>query len=317
MDGIMKYVVNMLAMPKSITTSQTGTIDIEQAMKQYLKNAYVSLVSTIMNNPDINAILCTDIDIDVDYPEMAHVFRKHNIRISHVKYGTITIESKSAWSICNYRYDVMKYLVETMNSDDIVLMLDTDTICVSSFADLFDDLHYDLFLYDVNHRHSNSDRTCILDNYQMVYGKTSNLVHYGGEFICSRISIINELLTSCLKVIEMTNNFEGLRNFNDEHITSIAVYEYMRHKVHNSESYIYRYWTNKFYLVSTNYHANPVSIWHLPDQKGLGLIWLYNYLVRTHHLPDINKMAKAFDFPKISYSKLHRIIMKILLEIQR
>jgi lipopolysaccharide biosynthesis glycosyltransferase len=307
----MIYAVNMLAKPKQVTTSQTGTANISDAMLIYLKNSFVSLYSIKKNNPEILPILCSDLDIKQEYPDLYNQFIEKNIQIINVAFGNLDIVSQSDWSICNYRYDVMKYLINNLNSEDIVIMLDTDVICVSSLADLFEDLESDLFLYDVNHRRNNKDRKKIIDNYYRIYGKYSNLIHYGGEFICGKISVIQELYNACIKVIEESNSFNDLINFNDEHITSIAVANFLKDKVHNSECYIYRYWTDKFYLASTNYLFNAVSLWHLPAEKNLGMLWMYNYIIKHNKLPNIQIMARMCRFPKPKKAIYLRIIRRI------
>lgn len=69
-------------------------------------------------------------------------------------------------------------------------------------------------------------------------------------------------------------------------------------------SYIYRYWTRNFYLVSTNFKFNPVSILHLPDEKNYGLMWLADYIIKNETLPKKEKVWKKIGFitPKRKFS---------------
>ena len=55
----MKYIINMLAKPESVTTTQTGIGTPEAAVELYLKNSLVCFSSVRMHNPgeDIKFLL--------------------------------------------------------------------------------------------------------------------------------------------------------------------------------------------------------------------------------------------------------------------
>lgn len=53
--------------------------------------------------------------------------------------------------------------------------------------------------------------------------------------------------------------------------------------------YLYRYWTNDFYLISTNVIYNPVCIWHLPDEKEHAMEYFYHYYRRKKRFPEVKK----------------------------
>ena len=142
------------------------------------------------------------------------------------------------------------------------------------------------------------ERQNILLNYSQIYGEESNLIHYGGEFICTRVRILKKLYDSCLAVIRESNRFSDLRNFNDEHITSIAVYRDMKEKAHHAGAYISRYWTGRLYLASTNWKNNAVPLWHLPVEKQTGICKVYRHYRKHGAFPDREKMARIFGLPR-------------------
>ena len=62
--------------------------------------------------------------------------------------------------------------------------------------------------------------------------------------------------------------------------------------------YIFRFWTEDFYLVSTVTVSNPVSIWHLPSEKDKGFIRMYERFIGTGQFPDIETSARYFGIVK-------------------
>lgn len=290
----MVYAVNMLVRPKAVTVSQITNKKVESAMEIYIQNAIVCLGSVIDQNPQIKALLCTNFDLPQPYDALC---RELGIEIRYVEFR-LEVASHSNWSICNYRYCVMEHLCGTLLDEDVVMMLDTDIICVDALGDLLDDVQDDILLYDVCHDRTNRDRKNILLNYRKIYGQDTNLIHYGGEFICTRVENLKKLHRGCLEVIAASNEYEDLLNFNDEHITSMAVYRELRNKAHPVGAYLCRYWTGSFYLASTNWKNNPVPLWHLPAEKQTGICWTFRYFRKYRRFPEKKTLARKFGLPR-------------------
>lgn len=193
----------------------------------------------------------------------------------------------------------MKYLCENLASADSVLMIDTDVYCSGSLDACFEEISERVLLYDVQHALDHPHRKSILHNYRILYDNAKPPVtHYGGEFIGATAATLGMVLRACDEVIRRANECaRELTDLNDEHITSIAVHRTLRSEVGPANAYIYRYWTRRFYLVSTNYYANPVALWHLPNEKGTGLNFLYKYIVRNDELPSNAAAARIFGLP--------------------
>lgn len=295
----MNYVVNMLAKPDAMRTKQMSAVkNVEKGMEVYLKNAYVCLTSVKMYNPDVIPMLAINFELNQVWKDS---FEKWGIELKYVKFGEFKISDEFDWGIVQYRYDVMKYLCGLLDLNDNVIMLDTDVVCTGDLSDAFDEIKYRLCLFDVQHSKSAQDRKCILDNYRKIYSDTTHceLIHYGGEFIGANKKFLQMILDESTAVMRKANEVEGLENFNDEHITSIAVYNLWNQiPVNNANAYIYRYWTNRgFYLASTNYFYNPVVLWHLPFEKDKGILLLYKYICKKERIPDKTVMAKIFGLP--------------------
>lgn len=309
----MIYVVNMIALPKTVSVTQIKEKDVDSAIEVYLQNSLVCFASIKKYNPSVQLMLCTDYILPETYRQK---YEKLGTTIEQVDFD-LDVMSKSNWSICNYRYCVMKHLCTSLKEEDVVLMLDTDILCVDSLQDMFDDLFDDIFLYDVKHRRSNHERDIILSNYKAIYGKEANLIHYGGEFIYAKIPVLQKLYNSCMNVINASNEYDNLTNFNDEHITSIAVYNDLRAYVHPSEAYISRYWTSNFYLTSTNWKHNPVALWHLPVEKSTGLKRLFLYYEKHQDFPSREKLAKRLGLPPAERKYKTQLLRKIYRKIKK
>ena len=295
----MKYVSNMLAKPKTMRTSQMASIgNVDQGMEIYLKNAYVCLKSVLLHNEDVKCILFVDFTLPEEWSER---FKIAGIDIQFVKFGGYQISDNFDWGIVQYRYDVINYLCEKMSDDDEVIMLDTDVLCVGSLENVFREIKYRACFYDVQHAYTIKDRKNIIDNYLKIYpiAEHCELIHYGGEFIGCNGKHLKTIFEESKKVMMQSANIDSLVNFNDEHITSIALYHLWNEvPINNANAYIARYWTNPgMYLVSTNYQYNPVVLWHLPFEKNKGFLWVYDYMITKAALPNKSDLCKVFGLP--------------------
>ena len=312
----MKYCVNMLAKPMKITTTQMDEHNVNEAMEIYLKNAFVSLTSVKSNNTDIECILFMNFKCNNHY---VNKFNDNGIKLEYLEYGKHIIADGFAWSIVQYRYDILEYMSKIMLDEDQLLMLDTDTICTGSLNNLFEEAKYNILLFDVQHDCQHPDRKNIIDNYYKIYGEEDRyLIHYGGEIIVGNGILIRKLYECCLDVINASEKIEKnikLINWNDEHITSIAVHRFLRGSVNNANAYIYRYWTgNNFYLISSNYKNNAVCIWHVPNEKSNGFIYIYIFFNKYHRFPSVGKLIKIFGITK---SKRPKYLIGIWIKIQK
>lgn len=312
----MNYITNMLARPKAIRTKQMASIsDVEKGMDIYLKNSFVCLKSVKLNNPDVHCMLVVDYDLSSHWHNQ---FEQNDIEIVKVEFGGFQISDQFDWGIVQYRYDVMQYLCQRMTDTDNVIMLDTDVVCVGSLNDIFEEITYRVCLFDVQHAKSLKDRNNILNNYLKIYPDETHceLIHYGGEFIGANGYYLKKIFVASKEVMAESNSVDNLVNFNDEHITSMAIYKnWSTIPVNNANAYIYRYWTNPdMFLISTNYKYNPVVLWHLPFEKDKGFLYLYKFLTQNNKLPDREKMSVLFSFPE---AKRHHPIMGFFYKVDR
>lgn len=296
----MNYIVTQVAKPSQNTVPQMRGINtVDRAMDTYLKNAIVALASAGAHNPDAICILNCNFDI----PEHLKKVAEHSrIQICKVPYGKYKSDEEFQWAITQYKFDSMEYVLGMMSDDDCMLLLDTDTVCMGELDELFAEASQSLLLYPTAHGFFQEKRDEIRFNYKAMYKvERDNLIHYGGEFFAGCKKQIKNLLDACTQVVQRARETENLKPWDDEHVLSIAAERFLKDCIYPANAYIFRYWTNQFYLVSTNYYYDPVCIWHLPAEKNFGMLILYDYFVEHGHFPDVRKSAKIVGFPSPQY----------------
>lgn len=310
----MNYIVTQVAKPKENKVPQMknkALKTVDDAMNVYLKNAIVALASAKIQNPDARCILNCNFEVDAILKTIAE---QAGIEIHLVPYGAFRSNETFSWAITQYKFDSMAYVLGLMEAEDCMLLLDTDTVCVREMSEIFDEAKQALVLYAMYHGYYQEKRQSIRKNYQKLYClEQADLVHYGGEFFAGSKRLLMELVSYCKEIVEQAREREDLEPWDDEHVLSIAAEHFMKEKIYPASAYICRYWTNKFYLVSTNFYYNPVHIWHLPAEKNYGMIVLYEYFEKHHTFPKKEQMAKIMGFPSVGYQKWNLYRWKILI----
>lgn len=266
----------------------------------YLENAYVALVSAKEKNPDCRVCLVTDQPLTGDWKER---FASQDIENPEVPFDSFLMPDEFVWSRAFYKLCALEGMCSREDFTNIVL-LDTDTITLSSYDELWKECEQGVLLYEVGHVYSHPDREIIVKDYKRYYPeKTYRPVHYGGEFVAGNKQAVNAFLTACREVYNRMQSagFDGEKKAGDETILSIAACQ--NSGILPANPYIYRFWTGDFYLASTVYEANPVCIWHLPSEKELGMRYLYRYHRKNGKFPNKIKCAKIAGLPSAKRKK--------------
>ncbi len=266
----------------------------------YLENAYVALVSAKEKNPDCRVCLVTDEPLTGDWKER---FAKQEIENPCVAFEHFLMPDDFVWSRAFYKLCALKGICEKEEFSNIVL-LDTDTITLSSYSELWKECGQGIVLYEVGHSFSHPDRETIVKDVKRYYpGEQYSPVHYGGEFVAGNKQAVAGFISACEEVYGRMKSagFDGEKRAGDETILSIAAGH--THNVFPANPYIYRFWTGEFYLTSTVYEANPVCIWHLPAEKELGMRYFYRYYQKHGCFPEKKKCAGIVGLPAAKRKK--------------
>lgn len=297
-------IFNALAFKDGFQTS-TQIENISKKTETYIKNSFVSLSSCKLKNKDCDVFLLTNVDLPLKYKTL---FENNNIFIKKIDFKDFILPKEYTWSLAFFKLNALKYALDNLDYDNY-LMLDTDTFITNSLNDLFLECRDGLLLYDLDHRLSHPHRMEIINNFSKYSTTSKSINHYGGEFIGGNKNILKKFTHSLNEEYIKMKNCDTLdKTLGDEFLISIVA-EQFKNNLIRANRYIYRYWTTDFYLVSTNYMNNAVDIWHLPQEKETGILWLYDYYIKNKKFPELITCAKKFDFPnyKMPLKKLIKI----------
>ena len=307
----MNLIMNAFAFHEKYGNSMqlANTADKEK-LSLYMKNMSVSLISARKNNPDCEVMAVINMELPEEYRK---ILENEGVVVRIVPFDRFTMPKHMAWSLAFYKLCALENIARSTDYENI-LLIDTDTISMQGFDDIWREASNGLLLYSVNHTYSHKDRALIRNIYEKLYpGENKNIIHYGGEFICGSRECVGRLIDECgavYKKIEAVN-FDIHEETGDEAILSIAASHYReKADIYDGGPYIYRYWTDVNYLVSTNTVNNPVCIWHLPAEKDMGMIYIYEYYCKHGTFPDKERAAHIFGIHKAKrpFSFLHLII---------
>ena len=144
------------------------------------------------------------------------------------------------------------------------------------------------------------------------FGVSSYITHYGGEFFAASYDNAQKFIIECSSIYRqmIANNF--ITTSGDEFIISIAAHR-CKNKIKNAGAYIFRFWTNSFYLVSTCYKFNPVPILHLPGEKNKAILKIFKRYVKHDKFPRKKQVHRLCHLNKPSIETIIKQIVKKLL----
>ena len=72
-------------------------------------------------------------------------------------------------------------------------------------------------------------------------------------------------------------------------------------KVRNAGAYVYRFWTRRFHLMSTNYQYNSVIVLHVPQEKDYGMKKIFDNYVAKGTLPSRKKVWRLLHLSRTDW----------------
>lgn len=288
-------IINAFAFKENFKTSMQleGRMD-EKKLALYMENIFVSLKSAALNNPGDDVMLVVNADVPEPYKAL---FEKEGIKIKKIPFERFIMPDHFVWALAFFKLCALSHVVEEEAYDNY-LLLDTDTVTQASFNEMWEECKTGVILYPLGHSYHHHDRERIRSDYRKLYEEDLNLVHYGGEYICGNRQALRFFMEECQAVYEQmeAKQFQVDDHTGDETILSIAAARIQAMpetpEIVAGVPYIYRYWTNDFYLTSTNTVYNPVCIWHLPDEKENAMRYLYRYYRKRGSFPTKEQCMK-------------------------
>lgn len=257
----------------------------------YMQNCFVSLCSAKRCNPQDDVMLLATRPVPEKYRML---FEKNQIQVQVIPFDSFVMPDDFAWAPAFFKLCALRYLTEHTGYDRI-LLLDADTITMHGYEELWEEAEHGVLLYGVGHTMRHHDRALIRDDYRKLYPDgREHIIHYGGELVGGTRWELQRFVTLCGQVYQamQESGFAVSHRAGDETILSIAAAHAQR--VIDAAPYLYRFWTQSFYLVSTVTVYNPVAVWHLPDEKKTGFVRMFSYYRWHGKFPKPKRAARMF-----------------------
>lgn len=264
----------------------TGVNVTSNALKVYLKNLCVSLISAKKTNPNIDVALVSNVNIPAEYEKL---LLENQVLIYTEPFDAFAFANDYPWCLAYYKLCALEKMVTKYDYDNYIYT-DADVFVQKSLDKVFLELRDNILMYDINHGLYVRDYVQIMEEFNR-FGVDTYITHYGGEFFGASRENARLFVQQCKAIFDEMQSRNFVTAKGDEFISTIAAHK-LRGMVKNAGAYIYRFWTGDFYLVSTCYKFNEIAILHLPAEKQDGMLKLYNYFVKHNAFPSKEKVHK-------------------------
>lgn len=253
----------------------------------YLKNCCVSCVSAKMNaGEDTDVALVANLDIPEKYEK---ILKQAGVKILKYEFDHFNFNSSYDWSLAFYKLNALYHAVKDLDYDNYAY-LDSDVYVQGRFDDIWEECSKMILMYDICHGLQVEDYQRFLkETADFMANDSLGLTHYGGEFFASNKENAEAFIKECMSVYDEMMNKDFKTSMGDEFISSLAATR-LSSKVRNAGAYVYRFWTRRFHLMSTNYQYNPVTVLHVPQEKDFGMLKIFDKYVAHGKLPSQKKV---------------------------
>jgi len=260
-------------------------LDLAERNKIYWQTIYSFYFSLIVNNSEIDYLFFTNKE---EFP-----FKKKlkSMGVEVISNIELTHRNKSKWATVKFFFDVVSYVSKSkrISNDDLVLLLDTDVICLNSLDSIFNVMTknkgpYILKLTNISETESFHSKP--LHKLESIYFQHfRNLIKIkefiGGEFFGFKKGDIklyleefeslssNPELSTEEQILTMSHSFNNFNNIN-ENINAI-----------------YRVWTSIRHVDIPKSWRN-YNFLHLPSEKSIGISRIYKNIA-SKNPEEINK----------------------------
>lgn len=290
------------------------TVTNKSSYDMYLKNIVVSLCSAKLFNPSDEVALITNAHVPDPYEQ---ILINHGVMIIIAPFSYYIMPEKFIWRFAFYKLNALRFLLETTSYKNY-LLLDTDTYHVNSLEEFWKECESNrLHMYSTRHSLNHNVRSMYISDYQKIAecidGDVRDMIdQFGGEFVGCNKFVLKELVHMMDKIYSSYQSleFQISPQSGDELFLSIAASQI---PTKEAGAYLERFWTQRFYLSSTKWYYDPVSIWHIPAEKKYGMLNIYNYFMKHDCFPGIRESANILNLPRrsrISFSFIKTMIKK-------
>lgn len=246
----------------------------------YFEAAAVSLYSMRKSNPQVDAVLVTNIDVPADVQELLESF---GCRIIRQPFDSFCFPYDVPWHLAYYKLCALEAVVNLGDYDQLA-MVDTDTWFRGDLAPMFRDAEDGLMLYRLHPRAGDRDLVKMQGELaSFAEGRAGNGdCFFGGEMVCGTAGALEEYLAACKAVQAQMIEKSAVSERGDEFLVFAAAAEGLLPSVVSANPYIHRLWTGRYWSVVSRW--DDLAILHLPAEKVFSFPRAYRRLSRRRSI---------------------------------
>jgi len=251
----------------------------------YWRCAVVYFASSVRNNPEAQHILFTNADRipNIESFNTVEFFNKIGVKVVQIPFTyRPPIEYYPAFRSTFFKFDIIQYLKNHSESNDLCIALDSDCVWVNSADRIIADIEkHGLTTYDLYEPDDKKISGLTRQEMQKIYEELGYKVdeppkYFGAEFIVGNgkhIKILSDEVDSIWETC-LQRFAAGETKFNTEEQMLSYIYNKLGYARSSGNAYFNRVWTSPIYYTA-NEADLKMDVWHLPAEKGYGIKRLF------------------------------------------
>jgi len=251
----------------------------------YWQCAVVFFASSVRNNPSANHILCTNAEKlpNLGNFNMEDFFAQIGVKVAQLPFSyKHPLEYFPAFRSTYFKFDIVKYLKNNSESNDICLSLDSDCVWVNSVDRMIEAIEKNgIATYERYYQEDEAINGLNRLEMQKIYHELGYKIeqpprYFGAEFIGSTGANVKKLSEEIDEIwnISLERFAQGKSKFNTEEQMLSYIYNKQGYAPGTANPYLERIWTAaQFYTASKSNFK--LDVWHLPAEKAKGITRLF------------------------------------------
>ncbi len=236
----------------------------------------------------------------VDGLDIAAFFEKNDIQVVSLK-NLYPLPKNYFSSFRNqfFEFSIIDYISKIMANEDMLILLDSDCVFSKSLQPAFQELSNSdspAMTYVLNHTEeyeihelTGKDMKQISEEFGL---KLHNNPYYsGGELLFAKGSFFKHVAEDFKMVYKdlLLRHNENRLKFNEEAQVLSYYYYKLNAVIGGMDGYIKRMWTNRNYFRNIGPSDHQLTIWHLPNEKRVGIHNLFQMIKNGENLREIEE----------------------------
>lgn len=258
----------------------------------YWRCAVVYFASSVRNNPEAQHILFTNTDRipNIESFNTVEFFNKIGVKVVQIPFTyQPPIEYYPAFRSTFFKFDIIQYLKNHSELNDLCIALDSDCVWVNSADRIIADIEkHGLTTYDLYEPDDKKISGLTRQEMQKIYEELGYKVdeppkYFGAEFIVGNgkhIKILSDEVDSIWETC-LQRFVAGETKFNTEEQMLSYIYNKLGYARSSGNAYFNRVWTSPIYYTA-NEADLKMDVWHLPAEKGYGIKRLFTQVANPN-----------------------------------